>query len=70
MAKKCVFEKGKSCFALNHKECKKCPFRKSREEYQDSREKSRERISSLDWAVQEHIKRTYYKANTYKGVEV
>lgn len=56
----CVFEKGRSCTALRHKECNNCTFRKTKEELIEGRQKALDRVRTLP-----EIKRLYINIKYY-----
>ena len=59
----CAFDKGRSCAALNERECENCTFRKTQEELTEGREKALARIKSLPRAERKYIMKKYYRRN-------
>ena len=59
---KCVFQFGRSCHALNQKNCENCRFYKTTQQHINSRARAQERIHQLPENHQEYIRQTYYGA--------
>ena len=59
--KECAFEKGNSCTALREKECKGCPFMKTKEELVEGRQRAMARIHALPNPKRYYIIHTYHK---------
>lgn len=55
----CAFERGNCCMALKEKNCRCCPFWKSKAQLEDGRKKARNRIRRLPEVKQKHIKEKY-----------
>lgn len=51
----CVFNHGRTCSALTVKSCKHCPFRKTKEQLEEGRQKAKARIASLPEDIQRAI---------------
>ena len=56
----CVFYTEKKCLALTSKHCKGCAFHKTKDEFNQGRQKAEKRIRSLPQSTQIHILRKYY----------
>ena len=57
---KCVFAEGKSCKALSEKYCTGCPFRKTKEELEDGRDRAAELFYRLSPEKRKAIRKKYY----------
>lgn len=64
---KCAFDLGKKCHALTVKDCKGCKFHKTKEQLKKGREKATERLMTLDRALLNDIKATYYNGRSRKN---
>ena len=58
--KKCAFDCGEDCRALNAKECERCSFYKTEEELREGRERATAKVLMLDPQFKEYIRYKYY----------
>ena len=57
----CAFDEGKFCSALREKECIGCPFKKTRKELVEGRQRAMHRINSLPNPKKQYIIYTYHR---------
>ena len=66
--KKCAFDRGEDCGALNAKECRGCHFFKTEKELQEGREQAEARVLKLDPAWKTYIRHKYYRGRRRYGL--
>ena len=67
-AKKCAFDRGEDCRALNAKECRGCNFYKTEEELREGRDKAEAKVLRLEPALKIYIRYKYYGGRRTYGL--
>lgn len=56
----CFAYRNKRCLVLTTKDCSKCPFYKTREQFKEDRTKALDRLNTLDKEYKSYIMGKYY----------